>query len=236
LGSFIVGFSGAQFRVGIQGKWDRWFNLRFPRPAEKNKYRSLAQLIGSMGLQAQKVFPTLALSSKEREAGRQRLEKIMDHASRPTVGVFVGGRKARAKRWPEQNFLELAAGLRRLEAHVVVFAGPEERELIRYFQQRLRERAPVVFEPEVRRFASMVAACDLFVTCDSSPMHLACALRVRTVALFLKRNFDRWGPPAELARIVYRDAGITVEDVLDACVRELMPSSVEEKRRKIVNA
>ena len=30
LGAFIVGFSGARFRAGLRGKWDSWFNLRFP--------------------------------------------------------------------------------------------------------------------------------------------------------------------------------------------------------------
>ena len=30
------------------------------------------------------------------------------------------------------------------------------------------------------------------------PVHLACALRVRTIAIFLKDNFDRWGPPQAL--------------------------------------
>src|SRR5262245_19806689 len=37
MGSFIVGFSRARYRVGLRGEWDRWFNVRIPRPPEKNK-------------------------------------------------------------------------------------------------------------------------------------------------------------------------------------------------------
>ena len=67
----------------------------------------------------------------------------------------------------------------------------------------------------------MVANLDLFVACDSGPVHLACALRVRTIAIFLKDNFDRWGPPPSLARVVYRDPVVSAREVLDECLLEL---------------
>ena len=236
LGAFIVGFSGARFRAGLRGKWDSWFNLRFARPAEKNKYGRLPQLIGSMGLESQKIFPTLTLSFKEKEAARKRLEKILDRVPGPVVGVFVGGRKARGKRWPKQNFLRVADALRRLGANVVIFVGPEERELIGYFQQVLRERIPVVSESDPRVFAAMVANCNLFVACDSGPVHLACALNVRTVAIFLQNNFDRWGPPPTLARIVYQHTGVSAEEVTQACRIELVNLSTRRDAAKIVNA
>jgi heptosyltransferase III len=236
LGAFIVGFSGARFRAGLRGKWDGWFNLRFARPEEKNKYGRLPQLIASMGLESQKTFPTLALSFKEKEAARKRLEKIVDRVPGPVVGVFVGGRKARGKRWPKQNFLRVADALRRLGANVVIFVGPEERELIGYFQQVLRERIPVVSESDPRVFAATVANCDLFVACDSGPVHLACALGVRTVAIFLQNNFDRWGPPPTLARIVYQDNGVSAEEVTEGCRIELVNLPTRWDAAKLVNA
>jgi ADP-heptose:LPS heptosyltransferase len=236
LGAFIVGFSGARFRAGLRGKWDDWFNLRFARPAEKNKYGRLPQLIAAMGLESHKILPTLVLSFKEKEAARKRLEKIFDRVSRPVVGIFVGGRKARGKRWPKQNFLPVADALRRLGANVVIFVGPEERELISYFQQVLRERIPVVSESDPRGFAAMVANCDLFVACDSGPVHVACALGVRTVAIFLQNNFDRWGPPSTLARIVYQDTGVSAAEVTEACRIELVDLSTRWDAAKIVNA
>ena len=33
MGSFLVGFSGARFRAGLKGRWDRWFNVRIGRPS-----------------------------------------------------------------------------------------------------------------------------------------------------------------------------------------------------------
>jgi heptosyltransferase III len=67
----------------------------------------------------------------------------------------------------------------------------------------------------------MVSNCDLFITCDSGPMHIVCGLGIRTVAIFLKRNFDHWAPPSNVARIVYQPRGCTAEEVLRISLEEL---------------
>lgn len=235
MGAFIVGFSGARFRAGLRGKWEKWFNLRYSRPASKNKYYNLPELVGSMGLKTSSVFPTVVLSAKEKEQGQNRLETIVGEGRGPVAGIFAGGRKTRGKRWPKENFFEIASRLRAEKISPIIFVGPEEKELIGYFRNMSRELIPLVFEPNLREFASLVAACDLFVTCDSGPVHLACALRVRTVAIFLQRSFDRWGPPNDLSRIVYRDAGATVDDVLEVCLHELNDRCADRDQLQTVN-
>ena len=224
-GSVIVGLSGARLRVGVQGKWDRWFNVRLDRPAAKNKYHNLPALAGSLGLESRLVYPRLFLSPTEVQHGRTRIRTLVGGAEAPIVGIFVGGRKARGKRWDKENFLELAQRLRVAGARPVIFAGPEEKDLLAYFQRELGRSAPAIFEPNVRLFASLVANCNLFVACDSGPVHLACALRVRTVVIFLTDDFNRWGPPADLARIVRREEASSVDPVFKTCRQELLESS-----------
>lgn len=221
LGSFVVGFSGARCRVGLGGKWDRWFNIRLPRPETKNKYGNLPELVASMGLESQIAYPKIILSPEEMAAGRKRIRALTQGVEAPVVGVFVGGRKARGKRWPTENFLQLATKLGGDGVKPVIFVGPEEMELLSGIREVLSERVPVIFEPDARVFASLVANCGLFVACDSGPVHLACALRVRTVAIFLNNNFDHWGPPANLGRVVYDEMSVSVDDVLNACRDEL---------------
>ena len=225
LGSFIVGFSAARFRVGLKGQWDRWFNIRLVRSSPLNKYAVLPELVRSMGLESPPVYPKLILSAGEiAEAGR-RIQALIPGAAAPVLGVFVGGRKARGKRWAKENFLELARRLRAEGMQPIVFIGPEESDLLGYFSDALGPGVPVLLEPDVRAFAALVANCKLFVGCDSGPVHLACALRVRTIAIFLQANFDHWGPPAELARVVFRPNGVPVDLVVDACRDELRHTS-----------
>ncbi|TVM03258.1 MAG: hypothetical protein CV087_06145 [Candidatus Brocadia sp. WS118] len=225
--SFIVGFSGARFRAGARGKWDRWFNISIPRPSEINKYKVLPLFLHDMGMETHQVVPQLTLSPEEKEDGRRRIHALTGVNQAPVIGVFIGGRKSKGKKWPAENFLKLITALRAQEINIIVFFGPDEKRLMGFFEQSLGKGIPLVFEPSLRAFASMVSHCKLFIACDSGPMHLSCALGVRTIALFFKRNFNRWGPPPDMARIIYHPEGILVEDVLNVTVAELcnVPSS-----------
>jgi heptosyltransferase-3 len=221
MGAFVVGFSGAHLRAGLRGKRDRWLNIRVAKPSERNKYRALPAFVAALGLTSEEVLPFITLTPAEKAEGKRRMETALGQGVGPSVAVFVGGRASRRKRLPSEFFIELAAALRRSVAKVAVFVGPEEKRLIDFFKRSLGPDIPVLFEPSVRMFAAMVAACDLFVTADSGPMHLACAVKTRTVAIFQKADHQHWGPPESLARIVYRRGGATVEEILSACLQEL---------------
>jgi heptosyltransferase-3 len=228
LGSFIVGFSGARLRVGLSGRWDRWFNIRLDRPSTSNKYDILPELIGSLGLETGKVYPKLLLAPAELEQGRARIRTLMRRGDAPIVGIFVGGRRSRGKRWQKEKFADVAGLLCGAGAQPIIFVGPEERDWLGYFRRESAAVAPALFEPDVRKFASLVASCDVFVTCDGGPMHLACALRVRTVAIFLASNVKRWGPPVELGRII-SGGDVCVDMVFEACRAELRELSQESR-------
>lgn len=225
--SLIVGFSGARLRAGAQGKWDRWFNISIPRPAETNKYKVLPLFFHNMGLDAHQVRPQLILSPEEKAEGKKKVMASIGGNQVPVVGVFVGGRKLKGKKWPVENFLKLVTTLRAKGVSVIVFFGPDEKNMMGFFKHSLGNDVPLVFEPSLRTFASMVSRCKLFIACDSGPMHLSCALGVRTIALFLKHNFHHWGPPPDMAQIIYSSEGILVEDILRVVDAELcnVPSS-----------
>ncbi|UJS20006.1 MAG: glycosyltransferase family 9 protein [Candidatus Brocadia sp.] len=219
--SLVVGFSGARIRAGSQGKWDYWFTISVPRPAETNKYKVLPVFFRTMGMETQQILPQLILSPEEKAKGKGKVMALIELNHVPIVGVFVGGRKSKGKKWPVENFLELITTLRAQGMRVIVFFGPDEKELMVLFRQSLGKDVPLVFESSLRIFASMVAHCNLFIACDSGPMHLSCALGVRTIALFLKGNFHHWGPPPEIAHIIYRTEGIRVEDIVEVAVAEV---------------
>ena len=101
------------------------------------------------------------------------------------------------------------------------FFGPDEKLLLKSFRRLSDGKIPAVFEPSPRPFAAMISHCQLFVTCDSGPMHMACALGTRTVALFHKPNFDRWAPPPDLVQIAYEPNGCSVSKAITLCQLQL---------------
>jgi len=234
LGSFIVGFSRARLRVGLRGKWDRWFNVRIPRPRARNKYEVLPAFLRALGLEVSNDLPAFLLSSGAREQGRKRVNELAGWGSeRPTVGVFIGGRKAWGKQWPMQYFCELITALYWQGINVVTFFGPEEKNLRGFFNDALDSGIAKISESSLTELAGMLANCDLIVTCDSGPMHLACVLNTRTVAIFEKPNFNHWGLPADRARIVHEPSGCSVAEVFKTCLEELhLDSAPAETLRK----
>ena len=224
MGSFIVGLSGARFRAGVEGKWDHGYNIRVPKPAEINKYRVLPAFLAALGLRTETGFPRLILSPGEREEGKAKLKSLIESNHGHVVGVFVGGRSRKGKGWPMAKFRQLIDGLDRHGVGVVVFFGPEEKKLMGPFGQTLGKNIPLIFEPSARSFAALVSNCAVFITWDSGPMHMACALGVRTIAIFPKSKPGRWGPPAEIAKTVGHRA--SVEDILELALAELSPGVI----------
>ena len=222
MGAFLVGLSGARLRAGMRGKWDRWLNIKISKSGEINKYQTLPRFLTSLGVSYESPLPTIALSGLEREEAQRKVAALTRGQARArTVGVFVGGRKSWGKRWSTANFCELITALHAYGLNVITFVGPEEKDTLGLFRDALDKDIPIVFERSLRMFAAVVSNCDLFVTCDSGPMHLASSLGVRTVAIFRYRNFDRWAPPASSARIVHDPAGCSTGAVLAACCEEL---------------
>src|SRR5262245_43547660 len=99
MGSFIVGASRSRFRTGLRGKWDRWYNMRIPRPGARNKYRALSVYLQALGLKTGETFPQLILPAGEKVIGREKIRNLISWDKAPVVGVFVGGRKAKGKGW-----------------------------------------------------------------------------------------------------------------------------------------
>jgi ADP-heptose:LPS heptosyltransferase len=219
MGAVLVGASGARYRIGTKGKWDQWLNIRIPKSPELNKYTALENFLEHLCLKIPSAPPWLPLSPEDRQSAKAKIDVLCQNPTKATVGVFVGGRKSWGKRWAVENFCEVIRALSVGHLDVIVFTGPEENDVRKQYSDRLSP-IPVLFEPSLTKFAAMLSRCDLLLTSDTGPMHLAYSLGVKTVAIFLQNTFDHWAPPANLCRVLY-GSEITPQDVLTACREEL---------------
>jgi lipopolysaccharide heptosyltransferase II len=97
------------------------------------------------------------------------------------IGVFPGG-NASSRRWAPERFAELVRRMAGGVRTVVVFGGPNERELT----ARVAGSAAIDLggQTDLAQLAAGIASCDLLVTNDTGPLHLAAAVGTPTVSLW----------------------------------------------------
>ncbi|MCK9424857.1 MAG: glycosyltransferase family 9 protein [Ignavibacteriaceae bacterium] len=94
------------------------------------------------------------------------------------------------RRWEPEKFSRLGNLLiEKKNAKVFIFGGPEERELQQLVKQNIKsENAFVIKTQSLLQTASIMKRCNIFVTNDSSLMHVASALQLKIVAVIGPTN------------------------------------------------
>lgn len=124
------------------------------------------------------------------DALRERWASRLGPTSR--VALFPGS-NATSRRWPAERFAEVARDFLARGCHVVVLGADAERDLTSAVAAGAPGAEDLGGGTDLPGLAAILSLCDLVVTNDTGPMHLAAAVGVSTVTL--------WGPsdPAEVA-------------------------------------
>jgi len=154
------------------------------------------------------------------------------------------------RRWEPEKFAELAGLLIRHEnAKILIFGGPEELELKKnIFSMISSPGASVVETRSLISSAAIMKRCNIFVTNDSSLMHVASALRLNVVAIIGPTNSNFIHPWKTSHKIVTlnldcspcffyspKPLKCTRTDVLYKCIRELNVESVYASIKELLS-
>ena len=94
------------------------------------------------------------------------------------------------RRWETEKFAEL--GKKLIDEHhakILVFGGPDEDELKNSVKEKINSKnAFVVNTSGILQSAAIMKCCNVFVTNDSSQMHIAAALQLKVVAIIGPTN------------------------------------------------
>jgi heptosyltransferase-2 len=112
-------------------------------------------------------------------AWRERLMR----APGPLVGLFPGA-NAPARRWPADGFAATAQRLAAEGAQLVVLGGPGERDLTARVAAAAPGAADLGGATDLVDLAAILSLCELVITNDTGPMHLAGAVGTATVSLW----------------------------------------------------
>ena len=135
--------------------------------------------------------PQTYLAAESASQAQSWLESL----PRPRVALNVGASRA-YKRWPAERWGEVARGLAEDGVGLVFIGDKNDAAVVAELTPTLPGGSFVNLSGQttLRELASVLAACDLLVSGDSGPMHLAVAVGTPAVALFGATAPKRHGP------------------------------------------
>lgn len=136
-------------------------------------------------------------SAEDSLFARQQLQYM--HA--PVIAIHAGARW-QTKRWPVEHFAEVARrAVAAYRATIVLVGTPDERELGLALHRAISGKMigaairNLVGRTSLKQLAAVLDHCDMVLTNDSGPMHLAAGLGTPVVGIFTCTSPERSGPP-----------------------------------------
>lgn len=186
--ALIARATGCRIRIGVDRDGRRAL-LSHPiaRPDRDGKPRSTTELyealVAPLGVTVTAPLPRITPLPNLVEKAAEMLKGL----PRPVLGLVPGGSKI-AKRWSPDRFAAVVEACGDRIGSAVVFGSPAEREVAdaviaaRRSGPRIVDLGRLGLDPF--NLPAAIGACDLLVTNDTGPRHLAIAQGVPTVSLF----------------------------------------------------
>lgn len=153
-------------------------------------------ILAPLGIPVSDTKPRLFLLDKELEEARTLLKQRGVSPKARLVGINPGAAYGSAKCWLPERFHQVTEKLLEHENIQIVYFGdqvtqPLVKEICQGLPSRVINLAGVT---TLRELASLIKLCDVLLTNDSGPMHIAAAVGTPLVALFGSTNEVATGP------------------------------------------
>lgn len=230
--ALIAYLAGIPERIGYD-RDRRGFLLTKPIPSLNNDRKIhhinyYLNLLRASGISADYSQPWIYLSLEERMAARDTVSTL----KRPLLGINPGATYGSAKRWFPERFAEVAHWfIRDTRGSVVIFGDGKESDIAEEIEKTAIRRSEarsqgspshpplakggqtrgshsllnLAGRTSLRELTSLISECDVFLTNDSGPMHIAYAVGTPLVALFGSTDPDLTGTLEEGNVVIKND-------------------------------
>jgi heptosyltransferase II len=165
------------------------------------------ELLRPLGIERSSTLPRITLSDRERMESKELLYQRGYRAGQSLIGIHPGAAYGSAKCWLPDRFAELATRLVREDPSVMIvfFGDGTSFELVKHICAQLPERVMNLSGvTSLRELACLIQDCDLLITNDSGPMHLAAAFDVPLIALFGSTDDRATGPYGMREAVIHK--------------------------------
>ncbi len=222
---------GTFYDVSIK---DSWGDPEFDQRHEVELNLDVVRLLGAedpgRGLE-------FRIGDEERSCIQRLLARQGLQEKRGTCIVLNVGGDAPYKQWPEEYFAALGDLLtQKLSAQLFIVGGEGDRSVADRVISKMKHK-PVDFAGKLNilELAALLERCDLMVTNDTGPMHLAAAVGRPVVALFGPGKPGRYSPYGPQGFHVVVHHPITCSPCTEfeceerTCMKKILPQEVFQK-------
>jgi len=224
---------GGAITVGyVVGDGSSGLDLAAPYPETLHEIDRNLRLVGLLGCATEDRALEFPIAATDRS---EASDLIGQTTSQPLV-VLHPGAKFSARRWMPERFAAVADALvERLGARVIVSGASNEQPVIDAVISAMgrREHATsLAGQTSLGGLAAIIERCDLFVSNDTGPAHIAAALGRPSIVLFGPADVRRWAPLDVGQHRVIREAVVCspcgFEDcpIDHRCLRSIEPERV----------
>ncbi len=194
-------FGGVHLRIGY-ATYGRGIilnrKLAEPQEGDHQVFRYL-NLVKSLGTFQADTKPTIGIPDNLKRWANNLLREKGIKQGAPIIGINPGSTYGKAKCWPPEKFSGLIKLVKeRLDASVIVFGSRGERALAESLCSNSNETVlNMVGETTIMQLAALIGSCDLLISNDTGPMHVACAVGTPLVAILGPTDPVATGPLGE---------------------------------------
>lgn len=182
---------GARVTAGAQAPGARSLARTVPYVYAQSEYLRHLEVAGLVGAEVTRLEPSLPVTPGD----LAEADKKLPEDDRPLVALHPGAGDPR-RRWPAEKFASVGDSLAEAGALVAVVGIEEDRALISALVGAMRHEAlDLCGELSLGGLAGVLSRCEVVVSNDSGPLHLAVAVGAATVGIFWGPNLVNAGPP-----------------------------------------
>ncbi len=174
------------------------YHARVPYRDDRHMSEVFGDIVRSAGVVALHLPPFVV--PRRPDAARRARELLAGAGSRPWIVLHPGsGDNFPGRRWPVERFARAACDLHaRIGGMMVLTGTKEERAVLEALRQPLQQHGVPVLDlcgvADVCTLVELLSSCDLLISNDTGPVHLASAVGTPVVALYGPNTPFLYGP------------------------------------------
>ena len=211
----VTFLAGIPKRVGYDRKMGFLLTDRLSHTkqlGEKHELEYSLDIVRYLGIEPQDKNLFMPLRPESEEWASEFFTKEGIEETDRLLAVHPGA-SCPSKIWPSERFAETADRLAdKYRLKIILIAGPKDIGLVQNVIKNLRHPAiDLSGKTSVSQLASILKRCQLLISNDSGPVHIASGVGIPVISIFGRNQNGlsptRWGPRGKKDRVLHREVG-----------------------------